>query len=487
MAWRHLRRRPLDHITWKELYLFGLVIHLVMLALMFTLPGGSAPSVLANITLPVLLIYPPGTALLGALMANRLRREKLTENIKQAETKFKIVADNTYDWEYWTNPAGQFLYCSPSCQRITGYAPSAFLQETDYLQKIIYPEDLGILTQHRCFSAAGKSGQIEFRITHADGSIRWIGHVCVPVYDPQGVFLGVRGSNRDITERKQTELEMQTVQAELQRLLAEADQSRRALLSLIEDQKLAEDQIRRLNNELEQRVRDRTAQLKAANQELEAFSYSVSHDLRAPLRALDGFSDILLADYSAQLDEQGAHYLKRIRDSSRRMGDLINDLLNLSRITRADFTRRQIDFSALASEIANELKTQDPQRQVEFDISIGINVWGDVNLLRIALENLLSNAYKFTGKNTRAVISFGVFENAGEQVYFVRDNGAGFDMAYASKLFAPFQRLHSAQEYPGTGVGLTIVKRIITRHGGRIWTESKADQGTTFYFTLPYK
>jgi len=199
---------------------------------------------------------------------------------------------------------------------------------------------------------------------------------------------------------------------------------------------------------------------------------------------MNGFSAALFQDYPDRLDEKGRHYLERIQEASRRMGQLINDLLSLSRVTRADFTRMQVDLSVMAKEIADDLKTQDPQRNVEFIISPGLIAQGDSNLLKIVFENLLNNAVKFTGTVEQAHIQVGAVEMDGERVYFVRDNGVGFDMEYAGKLFAPFQRLHSMQEFPGTGIGLVTVQRIIYRHGGRIWPEAVVNQGATFYFTL---
>jgi PAS domain S-box-containing protein len=247
----------------------------------------------------------------------------------------------------------------------------------------------------------------------------------------------------------------------------------------------AEEEISRLNADLERRVAERTVQLEVANKELEAFSYSVSHDLRAPLRAVDGFSTMLLDRYGAQFDGQGRHYLQRVREGAQRMDQLINDLLRLSGIARSQMHWRTVDISALARAITTELQNTQPERSVEFVVTDGVMVEGDAGLLRTALENLLGNAWKYTSKHATARIEFGVSHQDGRTVCFVRDDGAGFDMAYVGKLFGAFQRLHAADEFEGTGIGLATVQRIIHRHGGRLWAEGGVEQGATFYFTLP--
>jgi len=270
-----------------------------------------------------------------------------------------------------------------------------------------------------------------------------------PLYDAHGNVVGAIESIRDITTRKE-----------------------------------AEAKVRKLTTELEERVKERTAQLETANRELEAFAYSVSHDLRAPLRAMSGFSHLLLEYYGENLDDQGRHYLERMDQVSKRMGKLIDDLLSLSRLTRVEMRRERVDLSVMARGIAAELEEREPGRDVEFVISERLMARGDTRLLRVVLENLLGNAWKFTAKHPQARIEFGRLNQKGKPVYFVRDDGVGFDMAYVEKIFKAFQRLYPSNEFEGSGIGLATVERIITRHGGEVWAEGEVGNGATFYFTL---
>jgi len=378
-------------------------------------------------------------------------RKQAEEALKESSAFLRIVFDTVpnfigvKDWE------SRFILVNKALADVYGSVPDALIGKSD---ADFNPNPDEVTWFHRDDQEVIRTRQPKYipeeKITDSTGHVHWLSTHKVPLFDKDGTCSKLLLVTTDITTRKHAEQE---------------------LTQLIET--------------LDQRVHERTAQLEAANKEMEAFTYSVSHDLRAPLRAVDGFSKAILEDYAEKLDEEGREDLAFIRQGAQQMGKLIDDMLRLSRVGRAEMRMECVNVSALVQDIADDLQRQDPDRQVAWQITPDLNAWGDQPLLRILLENLLSNAWKFTGRCPAARIEFFAFQQDGTTVYAIRDNGAGFNMTYVNKLFAPFQRLHTAEEFPGTGIGLAIVQRIITRHGGRIWAEGTVGQGATFYFTLP--
>ncbi len=325
-----------------------------------------------------------------------------------------------------------------------------FAAHIEYFRNTVHPEDLPLLDA--AYTASVKDHtpfENRHRLQMPDGRIKYVYERGETLYDSDGTPLRSIGTVQDVTERT-----------------------------------LVEQELAAYRNTLEERVAARTADLLTANEELEAFAYSVSHDLRAPLRAIHGFSQILQEDYGKLLDDEGRDYLQRVCTNTKRMGELIDDLLSLSRISRHQLNISSVSLTALARETSETLQRQNPERQIRFDIQADVSASGDISLLRIMLVNLLGNAWKYTSKSDNVRIRFGSCLQNGHQVFFVRDNGVGFDGQYASQLFTPFHRLHTAYEFEGTGIGLATVQRIVQRHGGRIWAEAKPGKGATFYFTL---
>lgn len=366
--------------------------------------------------------------------------------VSDSETRFRAVSDTANDAVVSADSRGNIVYFNSAAER-------AFRHTRDE----VLGKPLTLLMPER------------FHATHREGFARFLSTGEARVIGETVELAGRRGDGSEFP------LELSLAHWKV------GDEAYfTGIMRDVTSSKEAERRIRELNVNLERRANE----LEAANRELEAFSYSVSHDLRAPLRAIDGFSQALLEDHAGDLDAEGRGYLERVRAAAQRMGHLIDDLLKLSRVTRAEIAREDVDLSALAHEIAESLKNDEPARCVRFNIVPGLKARADPRLMRTALENLIGNAWKFTAGRSEARISVGVAERDGTPVYFVKDNGAGFDMAYAGKLFGAFQRLHDAREFPGTGIGLATVQRIIHKHGGRIRAEAEKGRGATFNFTL---
>jgi len=376
-------------------------------------------------------------------------RKRAEEEIEHQKTMFESIFNGVADAIVFTDTKRRVVMLNPGFTRILGYS----LRDIVGKETGVFYESWGIykrLGEERFnLSAEEKLKPYVVNYRRKDGALFPGETTGTIIKNKSGEIVGFIGVIRDITERKK-----------------------------------AEEELERHRDHLEELVQERTNELSSVNKELEAFAYSVSHDLRAPLRGIDGFSKALLEDYADKVDDTGKDYLNRVSAATLKMSQLIDDLLTLSRVTRSEVTAEPVDLSALAHDVADDLRKEQPERLVKISIEKDLVAQGDKRLLRVVLYNLMSNSWKFTWKRLDASIEIGAARRDGKIVYFVRDNGVGFDMKYVGKLFGAFQRLHTLSEFPGTGIGLAIVQRIIHRHGGRVWAEAEVDKGAVFYFTL---
>jgi PAS domain S-box-containing protein len=355
------------------------------------------------------------------------------------------LIDNTSAVIYMRDLDGRYMLVNREYERLFDVRRAEILGLTDH---DLFPKDIADDFRANDLRAAANRAPLQMEeVAPGDDGPHTYVTVKFPLLDEAGKAYAVCGISTDITERKR-----------------------------------AEEQVRELNAQLETRVLERTAELQASTRELDSFAYSVSHDLRAPLRSLDGFSQLLVEDYADALGGEGLEYLHRIQANVARMAQMIDDLLNLSRATRVELRRRPVDLTALAHEALADLRAAEPTRELEVRIADGLSAAGDADLIRLVLQNLIGNAWKFTAGRQDALVEVGADD--GDRVFFVRDNGAGFDMEFANKLFEPFQRLHTTDVFEGNGIGLAIVHRIVTRHGGRIWAHSVPGKATVFRFAL---
>jgi PAS domain S-box-containing protein len=387
----------------------------------------------------------------SGILVDITERKKAEEKLKQSQLFNEAILNSIPGLLYLYDDTGHLIHWNKQHEYLTGYSGEEIRGRyiMDWFGNV-EPDTSSIKKGIDDVMAKGY-GTAEARLITKDGK-------SIPMYFT-GVKLNISGRDHllgigtDITERKKAEKELE-----------------------------------KYREHLEELVHERTIKLEASNKELEAFSYSASHDLRAPLRSIEGFSQALLEDYRDKLDIQGKDYLTRIKTATRRMADLIEDMMQLSRITRMEMNIEKVNLTLIARSVMSELQKSQPQRHVEISIADSLEDTADLRLMRIVLDNLLSNAWKFTERQAKAKIEFGLWKTEGRvKTYFIRDNGAGFDMAYSDKLFAPFQRLHADDEFPGTGIGLATVRRIINRHGGKVWAEGEIDKGASFYFSINEK
>jgi PAS domain S-box-containing protein len=405
--------------------------------------------------------------------ANRHKRGELA----RSESWFRGLLESAPDAMVITNADGTIIIINAQTEKLFGFPRNEIIGKK---VELLIPERFQNLhTHHREGyienpKVRGMGVGMELFGIRKDGSEFPVEISLSPLRITDQAGLNVIAAIRDITKQVESREVIKKLNENLEHLVQERTAELEKLYKEVHD----------MNKELETRVMKRTLELEESNKELESFSYSVSHDLRAPLRSIDGFSNKILKDYHHLMDDQGKDYFSRVINASQKMGRLIDDLLKLARLSRVEISIATTDLSVLAELVAVDFKAASPERKVDFVIQPGLVAKADRSLMQIALQNLLGNAWKYTKNKPEAKIEFSSFQRDNKTVYFIRDNGVGFDMRYVGKLFGAFQRLHSASEFEGTGIGLATVKRIIRRHHGTIWAEGEVKQGAVFYFTL---
>jgi PAS domain S-box-containing protein len=448
ILWRHYRKGRLEDISFRELYLFGVLVHIIMLVIMLTLPWEAAMRVIAGIGLPVMVIYPIATIALGWLLSNRVQRENATNILMASEERYRTIINVApvgiaiiqYGKIVFVNPGVLGIFGARTAEQLVGRPVSTIIHR-DNLEE-------SLKRKQRLLRGEKVSYPVEDKYIRLDGAV---------------IDVEVRATLIDFRNEPAVQI-----------IINDITERKRLRQELIE-----------LNAQLELKVKQRTILLEEANKELEAFSYSVSHDLRAPLRHINGYVDLLNQKYAEVLDEKARHYLNTITGASRTMGNLIDDLLQFSRTGRKELSSSEIDLNLLLKEVLNELDPVVKDREINWEIQALPKVHGDYNLLKLVWTNLIDNAVKYTHKQPSAKISVGYKPEMENFVFCVSDNGVGFDMKYAHKLFGVFQRLHAQEEFEGTGIGLANVQRIIHKHSGQVWAEAEKDKGAAFYFSLP--
>jgi len=488
LLWWHFRPEWRKKNPLIELAAMGFLVHVAMLSCTIFLPDEVRWQTLKNIALPVIFIYPIATVLLGMLMLNQVKNRENRKALIISEERWHFALEGAGDGVWDWNPETNEVFFSKQWKLMLGYEDHEIENKLEEWKKRVFPDDLEkaykILDQHI-------SGEIpvyisEHRMLCKNGTYKWIlDRGKIMSRDAEGKPLRFIGTHTDISERKEAQenirkmnemLEQKVLErtSELEKRSRELLDNEVALLSLVEDMNLKSDELKRSARQLE-----------ATNKELEAFSYSVSHDLRAPLRAIGGFVSILTEDYENILDDEGRRICRIIQSNAAKMGQLIDDLLSFSRLIRSELHHSKIDMESMVKNVISEFGTTQDLSTKTISVQNIPEAFGDSNLLKQVWINLVSNALKYSSKEENVQINIGAIRKESETFYFIKDNGVGFNMAYSNKLFNVFQRLHGLHEFEGTGVGLAIVQRIINRHGGRVWAEGEVGNGATFFFSLP--